>query len=213
MKRKLLLAAFVAVFLFGFLASLATAQGLKAPTKIKNDLNWPDLPKINGIPSFFVTVASTTGTMTQYLEVIPITWDSTTGKLYASGVPLILETTTSATYPTSIVVSSHTVSLPAGSNTIGLFWDAALATPTFTEVSCSATPTTISPASKRAYVVIQNKHATESAYVYPGLIATPGWGIEIKAGGSVTRAWDSSTYFSVVSTNTVPIVCEQGVTP
>lgn len=83
----------------------------------------PDLPTINGNPSPFVTVASGTGTATEYLEYIPLTWDPSTQKLFASGVPLIFQvvgsTTVTASGTTDVRITSHTASLPSGTNTIG----------------------------------------------------------------------------------------------
>lgn len=117
------------------------------------------------------------------------------------------------TMTATVSISTITAELAPGSNTIGLFWDAPLATPTITDAISVSTPSVFTAAADRSYVVIQNKHATESCYVVPGITATPGYGIEVFGGSSITRAWDSDVTFSVVSTNSVPICIDEEVRP
>ena len=108
-----------------------------------------------------------------------------------------------------VTIASLTIS-PSGSMQT---YDIPLATSTVTNILCVSTPSVITPVASRAYVLFQNQAATESAYMYPGLQATPGLGIEIQAGDSVLRPWGSSVKCSVTSTDSLNLVVEQGVMP
>jgi len=94
-----------------------------------------------------------------------------------------------------------------GSNTVGL------ATPTITNVDSTATSATVSNIANRLFLVVQNNAATESAFVDVGLVATPGFGIEIFAGSSILRPWSSDVAVSYASTGTVPLTIDQEVQP
>lgn len=135
----------------------------------------------------------------------------------ASGAAIIsTEGTTGLTVATmpTITVSpgTYTPALEAGSETIGLFWDAPLATPTITTTN-AATTATVTNAAKRAYIIIQNQGATETVYVYTGATATPGESIAVYAGGSITRPWGSDVQVSYAASTTTQIVIDQEVRP
>lgn len=109
-------------------------------------------------------------------------------------------------------LGTATLPIQPGSSTIGLFWDAPLATPTVADFNSTSAPTVISPVAKQAGIILQNKAATESCYFEVGTVATPGYGTEIFAGGSIYRPYGDVT-IAVVSTGTVPVHREQGVRP
>lgn len=91
--------------------------------------------------------------------------------------------------------------------------ETALATPTVADVTSTATSASVTAAVGRVWISIQNKAATESAFVYPGETATPGYGIEVHAGTTLSRAWGPTVAVSYVSTGSVPLLIDQEVTP
>lgn len=129
-----------------------------------------------------------------------------------SALQAILAGVASTAVNTNVTVSTFSASVPAGSETIGLFWDAPLATPTITTVN-AATTATVTNAAKRAYIIIQNQGATETVYVYPGATATPGESIAVYAGSSITRPWGSDVQVSYAASTTTQIVIDQEVRP
>lgn len=92
-------------------------------------------------------------------------------------------------------------------------YDTALATPTCSELTSTATAATVAAASNRLWIVIQNKAATESVYVNFDTVATPGFGLEIFAGSSIEYPLGSTCAVSYASTGSVPIFVIQGVRP
>ncbi len=112
----------------------------------------------------------------------------------------VLQSATSASSTTTISGTIQTMDVP-------------LATPTITNVICQATPGIITAPASRAYLIIQNHHATESAYVTVGTTATPGLGIEVQAGDSILRPWGANVTVAYASTDSLSLTIEQGVLP
>lgn len=171
MKRSLILAAFMAVFVL--CVSLLYGQGSAPTYNLKNSSIYPDLPKINGFPSPFIPVASGTGTTTQYLQIIPLCWDPASGKLFASGSPLIVETTTSATSPASFVLSSETINLISTIASITARLLAGINVATFTPSIPSGTNTlgsvtlTIPPIASQVTILVTS--TSQQVVLMPGI--------------------------------------------
>ncbi len=91
--------------------------------------------------------------------------------------------------------------------------ETALGVPTVEDVTSTATSASVTAAVGRVWISIQNKAATESAFIYPGETATPGYGIEVHAGTTLSRAWGPTVPVSYVSTGSVPLLIDQEVTP
>lgn len=91
--------------------------------------------------------------------------------------------------------------------------ETALGAPTVEDVTSTSTSASVTAAVGRVWISLQNKAATESAFVYPGETATPGYGIEVHAGTTLSRAWGPTVPVSYVSTGSVPLLIDQEVTP
>lgn len=204
MKRLL-----VVLLALGACASYAAGVPSPSTPKLMVDDNGNTLNDTYPVPVKMISTGSAAIPVNATLSTDSINLINTIASITAR----LLSGVNVATMPAiTVPPGTYTPALEAGSETIGLFWDSPLATPTITTVE-SGTTATITNAAKRAYIIIQNQGATETVYVYAGATATPGESIAVYAGGSITRPWGSDVQVSYAASTTTQIVIDQEVRP
>jgi hypothetical protein len=169
-----------------------------------------------------VTLAESSKVVTLATNTVTLANDATvqlatnTVTLAESSKVVTLATNTVTLNELSRVVEVNSLpALATGANEIGIVRSIELPNgiPTITDGTADTVPVAVAPIANRAYVCIQNHAATESVWIYPAALATPGMGLQVYAGSQITRAWGSGVTFSYVASTPCFITIDEEVLP